>query len=328
MAKSLPVPFKSQWDEDARGSRKDCGPACVAMVLQYQGTPVTTDQVFAASGAEADAYIGMGQMMEAAHYFGLELTYHAGRSLEDLRRWLDEDLPVIALVNYGVWSSQGLTWDSFTGPHFVVVVGYDDEGNILINDPDYAGELRLEGDHKAYSADLFRQAWYDLTSLDNPNGAALVPSVTLPIFGPPTISRDGFCRHLADAHSPLAGLEAELAYGMCAAFGVDPAFPLALFAHASRLGTEGDTLETRNPGLLSRGSDGVDISRSLPERGVLQCYHSWLDGWRAMLHHLLVRHRANGRTRVAQVLPVWDTGADASAVIAEVEETMRGNSDL
>jgi hypothetical protein len=212
-------------------------------------------------------------------------------------------------------------------------VGYD-EDNVLINDPNYWGDRRAEGDHKAYPTHLFHQAWHDLLALDNPNGAVLLPEVppppveSLPAFGPATISREAFCERLAAVGSPLAGREGDLAYTMAEVYGVDPAFPLALFFHASRLGTQGDTLTTRNPGLLTDGSDGVDISVTLLERGRLQRYHAWLDGWRAMLRHLVAHHHTHGRTTVAQILSVWDASADASAVIGEVEQTMEEYADL
>lgn len=326
----LPVPYKSQWDDDAALARKDCGPACVAMILHYYSLPTSTDVVFEATGAGTDEYIGMSQMRNAAAGLGLPMTYFDNKTLDHLRQWLDEGRPVIALVKYSVWSDQGFTQDPFRGPHFVVVVGYDDEGNILINDPDYKGARRAEGDHKAYSADLFDQAWRGFVAEDNnPNGAVLLPDVpppsvdSLPVFGPATIAYADFARRLEEIGSPLGGHQASLAYMLCQVYGVDPAFPLALFFHASRMGTQGDTLETRNPGLLRYGSDAVDISLSLPGWGRLQRYHAWIDGWRAMLHHLAFYHRARGRTTVAQVLALWDIGAPSASVVPAVEQTMR-----
>ena len=180
MAANLPVPFKSQWDEDAGQSRKDCGPACIAMLLRAYCMPATTNEVFDATGAGPDEYITLPQMKSAAQQLGLTLEYHDGCSLQDLRGWLDERRPPIALVNYGVWSSRGLTQDDFAGSHFVVVVGYH-EGRIVFNDPDYQLDRRLEGDHKSYSEQIFYQAWHDLLVHDNPNGAVLVPNRAMPV---------------------------------------------------------------------------------------------------------------------------------------------------
>jgi hypothetical protein len=47
-----------------------------------------------------------------------------------------------------------------------------------------------------------------------------------------------------------------------------------------------------------------------------------------MLRHLVAHHHTHGRTTVAQILSVWDTSADASAVIGEVEQTMEEYADL
>jgi ABC-type bacteriocin/lantibiotic exporter with double-glycine peptidase domain len=150
------------------------------MLLRAYRMPASTNEVFVATGAGQDEYITLPQMIQAAQQFGLTLEYHDGRGLEDLRGWLDERRPFIALVNYDVWSSRGLTQDDFSGSHFVVVVGYD-EGNVFVNDPDYQLDRRLEGDHKSYTTQLFDQAWHDLLVHDNPNGAVLVPDRAMPV---------------------------------------------------------------------------------------------------------------------------------------------------
>lgn len=48
---NLSVPYKSQWDKDAIGTTNDCGPASIAMILNYYGLNVGTDDVFRATGA-------------------------------------------------------------------------------------------------------------------------------------------------------------------------------------------------------------------------------------------------------------------------------------
>ena len=62
----LDIPYKSQSDPDAAISRNDCGPACLAMLLNALGIPATTDAVFHRTGAAADGYVSMAQLMRAA----------------------------------------------------------------------------------------------------------------------------------------------------------------------------------------------------------------------------------------------------------------------
>jgi uncharacterized protein YvpB len=181
MGRVLDVPYRSQWDEDANKTTTDCGPACLAMVLGYYGKQVSINELFSATGVQPGRYVGFGQMQRVAHDHGVTFDYGANYKLNDLKRWIDDGRPVIALVRYSHWSQiePGLsTQDSFTGPHFVVVVGYG-EGNIYINDPNYWPPRREEGHQKAWSEVLFNLAWSNVrtSSLANPNNSVIVPTL-------------------------------------------------------------------------------------------------------------------------------------------------------
>jgi uncharacterized protein YvpB len=181
MVRILDVPYRSQWDQDAKMSRTDCGPACLAMVLGYYGTQVSINTLLAATGAAPGQYVGSGQLQRVARSYGVAFEYGANYTLNDLKHWIDEGKPAIALVRYRFWSQiepRSSTQDTFTGPHFVVVVGYGD-GSIYINDPNYWPPRREEGHTKAWSEELFNQAWSNVgtASFPNPNNSAIVPSV-------------------------------------------------------------------------------------------------------------------------------------------------------
>ena len=179
MTKILDVPYRSQWDNDANKSATDCGPACLAMVLDYYGRHESINKLFSATGVQPGQYTGFGQLQGVARAYDVTFQYGANHSLNDLKRWIDEDKPSIALVKYSAWSQiePGVsTQDAFTGPHFVVVVGYGD-GNIYINDPNYWPPRRQEGHKKAWSEVLFNLAWSNVRtpSVPNPNNAVIVP---------------------------------------------------------------------------------------------------------------------------------------------------------
>lgn len=144
------------------------------------------------------------------------------------------------------------------------------------------------------------------------------------VFRPATITLAQFQALLVRAASPLAGADVAIAYWLCSTQGIDPAFPLALFWHTCRFGTGGDALPACNPGLLSKGSDEVGITVNLPGLGPRQQYHAWLDGWRALAHHLVVYHRARHHLTVAETLTDWDEGVNLGHLAAAVETTMRG----
>ncbi len=181
MTRILDVPYRSQWDDDANKSTTDCGPACLAMVLDYYGEHVSIDKLFSATGVQPGRYVGFGQLQQVSRDYGVTFTYGANFKLNDLKRWVDEGKPAIALVKYSHWSQikpGSSTQDGFTGPHFVVVVGYGDD-NIYINDPNYWSPRREEGHRKAWSEALFNLAWSNVgtASLPNPNNSVIVPTV-------------------------------------------------------------------------------------------------------------------------------------------------------
>lgn len=42
----LSVPYRSQWDEDANTHSADCGPTCVAMILNFKQVNITPNKVY------------------------------------------------------------------------------------------------------------------------------------------------------------------------------------------------------------------------------------------------------------------------------------------
>jgi uncharacterized protein YvpB len=181
MSKFLDVPYRSQWDADATRSTTDCGPACLAMVLDYYGVHLPIDELLNATGVRPGRYVGFGQMQRVARDYHVTFAYGANYKLNNLKRWVDEGKPAIALVKYSFWSQiepRVSTQDDFIGPHFVVVVGYG-EGNIYINDPNYWPPRREEGYRKAWSEVLFNLAWSNVrtATLANPNNSVIVPTV-------------------------------------------------------------------------------------------------------------------------------------------------------
>lgn len=178
----LTVEYKSQLDPEASASRNDCGPACLAMLLSALGAPATIDAVFQRTGAPPDGYISMAQLVRVADSYGAPLEFRKDLQLGQLRAWLDLGRPLIALVHYGVFSQlqPGVsTQSAFTGPHFVLAVGYDDR-HVIVHDPLWAGPRRSEGAYRKWPNAVWLQAW-DSAHLDcdaagrcNPDNAALI----------------------------------------------------------------------------------------------------------------------------------------------------------
>jgi len=162
------VPYRSQWDADGGLSRGDCGPTCVAMLLEWLGIKVRIDDI---TRETSMGPTNAGQLISAAGKHGLKITRVSDMTLADLELDIREKKPLIALVKYSDFGDQRQDM-KYAGLHWVVVVGYDRQ-NIYIHDPDYQGERRLEGMQHPIAKAMFERAW-DNTMPDALNRQALV----------------------------------------------------------------------------------------------------------------------------------------------------------
>jgi len=174
------IPYKSQFDDDANQYRNDCGPACVAMILNSLGKEATTNNVFRRSGAEGNGYVSVSQMIRAAQTYHITFKYFYPWSLNDLKMAVKAGTTPIVLVHYGAWSSLGRTQSKFTGPHFVVVVGYDDS-HIYVNDPLWKEPRRYEGERIAWTTEEFMAAWTTASKDGNRNYSGIYCTHALPV---------------------------------------------------------------------------------------------------------------------------------------------------
>ncbi len=109
------VPFYPQEDYQ-------CGPASLAAVLNFWGVPVSPDDVAKEIYSQsARGTLGI-DMVFYAQSKGLEASSYSG-GLEDLRRKIDANQPAIVLVDEG--------FSLFREDHFMVVIGYNEEGFIV-----------------------------------------------------------------------------------------------------------------------------------------------------------------------------------------------------
>jgi len=140
-----------------------------------------------------------------------------------------------------------------------------------------------------------------------------VAVVDFPILSSPTISKSTFVRILHQNHSPAAA-DAEKAWAKIVAYGVDPAFELAMFRHESSYGTKGAAVSRRNWGNLRR-------SPYFPSHKGFATYPTWADGAGDTARLLRIygkNHiRRNTVTSTARSLPkVWAPAADHNKPIA------------
>jgi hypothetical protein len=110
------VPFFPQEDYQ-------CGPSSLAGIMNYWGISVTPDEIAREIFSETARGTLTVDMVIYAQKKGLQASQYKG-ALPDLKKSISAGYPVIVLVDYGIYLYQV--------NHFMVVVGYDDNG-IIVN---------------------------------------------------------------------------------------------------------------------------------------------------------------------------------------------------
>jgi hypothetical protein len=154
------VPYRSQWDKDAdfSGSTADCGPACVAMVLEFYGRVIDINQLSRDAGLTSNRHFTLpADLIRAASLYGTTLVRRYACTLDTLADEIAARRPVICLIHYGALDT--LRQDrNYNIGHWIVVVGVDDK-SVYIHDPDWQVLHRDQGRGLAIPRDMFVKAW-------------------------------------------------------------------------------------------------------------------------------------------------------------------------
>jgi hypothetical protein len=151
--KVLAVPYVSQ------GGRPICVSAATTMILQYWGTVATLEDVLGKIGYPP---IKLGRIQRAVESYGLTFRYEPNSSIEKLKNWIDDGIPVMVHQVDSEGVREG---------HMRVVIGYDDARKVLITH---------DSAHGAYfeiSYERFMTLWEELVKYvypDNPYNEAFV----------------------------------------------------------------------------------------------------------------------------------------------------------
>ena len=133
LATALSVPFVPQ-------QKDTCAAASLAMVLRYWDAPVSHDEI-AAALLQPELHGILGSRLEAfARERGFTAVAYEGDA-EQLRDFLAKGRPLIVAWNMGHGRF-----------HNVVVVGVDDAGDVIVNDP-------AEGAARRVSKGAFEKRW-------------------------------------------------------------------------------------------------------------------------------------------------------------------------
>src|SRR3972149_1020681 len=99
----LNIPYRSQWDPDAKDHHADCGPTSLAMILNALGDPVNPDELYKYIGSKgASEYTSFADLKTAAAARSLKMlrkNFIPGEAFSELRAALNGGYSFIALVN-------------------------------------------------------------------------------------------------------------------------------------------------------------------------------------------------------------------------------------
>ncbi len=137
------VPFYPQKDYQ-------CGPASLAGVFNYLGLRITPEAIAKDIFSRSAGGTLTIDMVLYAREKGFSAVDYSG-GIRDLREKIDAGSPVIVMVDYGfsVWQKN----------HFMVVVGYDDDG-VVVNSGREKGEfVRNDSFLKTWKRTGFWSLW-------------------------------------------------------------------------------------------------------------------------------------------------------------------------
>lgn len=130
-----------------------CGPATLKMVLDYYGVNKTEAKIAKLCGTRKDLGTNDKGIKEAAESLGFKVEVKNRSTFEDVKHWLDKEVPVI--VNWFTRGRSDYPDSEVADGHYSLVVGLD-EKYIYLQDPEIGGLRKI-------AKDDFKKVWFDFT---------------------------------------------------------------------------------------------------------------------------------------------------------------------
>lgn len=186
VAHALDVPpYSQQLYRDQRpqldgGGQNWCSPTCMTMVLEYWGVRLPEEPAVPYSAAHTydHNYEGAGNWPFNTAYaarFGLNAFVTRLRSLAEAELFTRAGIPLVLGVAFAADQLDGAGYD--TNGHLMVLIGFDEHGNPICNDPASHRTHSNDAVRTTYRRDQFLAAWQYRSSgiayVVHPRGFAL-----------------------------------------------------------------------------------------------------------------------------------------------------------
>jgi len=148
MGTNIEMQFVSQLGDDADDHNNDCGQTtCSAGILWAKGDYISPDELYKVPGwgsPQTDIGTNSYQLHLLLNNFEVINAMGGVLTIADIKKFINENRPIIALVKYGLFSAAGLTVIKGSFNHWLIVTGYTDT-HIITMDPyrpyEYGGRM-------------------------------------------------------------------------------------------------------------------------------------------------------------------------------------------
>jgi hypothetical protein len=131
----IDVPFRSQRSESADIAGRICSPTSLSMVLAYRGVDVPTRAVCDRALDQAHGIYGNWPCnVQAAFSYGVPGYLTRFACWTDVEDMIAAGQPIIASIAAKEGELRGAPYKKTDG-HLLVVTGFDDKGDVCVNDP-------------------------------------------------------------------------------------------------------------------------------------------------------------------------------------------------
>lgn len=130
-----------------------CGPAVLKMILEFYGIKKSEKTLAHLAGTTMEDGTNANQMQGVLHLFGLKTKIKNNSTFNDIKKYLDKDIPVI--VDWFTRGRKDYSDSVVADGHYSIVVGLDTQF-IYLQDPEIGRVRKIKRND-------FLRVWFDFT---------------------------------------------------------------------------------------------------------------------------------------------------------------------